>query len=799
MRAADAEAAAAPAAAEQTAAEPAQPEETPAPAAEAADPEPQVDLSLEADQDNESYTPGDEVKLTATVDVSGSDLEDAALKVTLPQEAVPQETLPEALKNEETPSSSQDDNNEVTVEKDQAPVRADDQIPAVKQDQDPAVSKEDGQVSTIIPLTDVAQGQQAQVPVTVKTSPDTPAGDLEIKAEVVDQAGKDPVTQDAQDQVTLDQKPASQPAAAPAAPAQAPVAGKVVSIESFTAALTRGASPVDAKGDPVDDRDQAQGYLWTPKEKTEGHMFVYTVTFSISGVDQVPAGGIKLYPKMQMLHDKDGSYAQVMDVGVPKKGQETDSDDFVYEIVKDANGNDQVVVTNIKPVKTGNAKSIDIGYATSLPTTEYRDMGNADLGTADFHANSDVFSADLQVDIEAREGQPAGSDKATVQAPPVTIDTGAQIKQTEKQWPTFYEKWQDAWGTAVQPANPEDYYYVVWPVITTIDKPTQYYDFTLNDRITQGKGGLTLGFRMQDEGASGDQGQKGAYTAGTVQADGSTAITVNHISGLGDRYDYVLTVLDKSKVDTNGAVSQRNLIYYFDMINEITATVHPADGVDEDTSAVADRHWWHEQPLYPGGPGSWDIRDYGIDTAGERVKKSEQLSNYKLDRFQEGKDADLGPLTFENIAYGYPWPFTLADPASDSAGTKAGDWYKSDVAVDVYSNEYSIGSEALQPADYDLTGLNISIGLTDADFDETAGAFGKERTAAPGSDETYTLRICDEAGTWHDIAKVGLADGSVEKLDEALYDQYVASQSGSIPPSISTTPTTSWAWSRTPT
>lgn len=52
----------------------------------------------------------------------------------------------------------------------------------------------------------------------------------------------------------------------------------------------------------------------------------------------------------------------------------------------------------------------------------------------------------------------------------VVINTHATISTTRKQNPAYYKTWQSDWGA--KPADADSYYYLVWPVYTTISKNT---------------------------------------------------------------------------------------------------------------------------------------------------------------------------------------------------------------------------------------------------------------------------------------------------------------------------------------
>ena len=97
-------------------------------------------------------------------------------------------------------------------------------------------------------------------------------------------------------------------------------------IQTFKAKIVSGATK-NAAGD----------YVWTP-DGTQGHMFIYRVTYAFSGIGEFEAGAIEMRVPKTILEDRSGNKADSYDISLPEAGTQDlpDTAYFVYTV----DGND---------------------------------------------------------------------------------------------------------------------------------------------------------------------------------------------------------------------------------------------------------------------------------------------------------------------------------------------------------------------------------------------------------------------------------------------------------------------------
>ena len=141
-------------------------------------------------------------------------------------------------------------------------------------------------------------------------------------------------------------------------------------IESFTGKLVRGATLEKGSGK----------YVWNARTDADDHRFTFRVDFSLSGVKELAPGAIKIWIPKTILKDRDGKYADYMDLSIPSEDEynsasEEDRKDADYiwkESTNEAHKN-CIEITNVKERTAGENGYFEVSYITNKQTFEYKD------------------------------------------------------------------------------------------------------------------------------------------------------------------------------------------------------------------------------------------------------------------------------------------------------------------------------------------------------------------------------------------------------------------------------------------
>lgn len=216
-----------------------------------------------------------------------------------------------------------------------------------------------------------------------------------------------------------------------------------VSIDNFKVLFVSGADNIDGQT------------VWNPSDPAAGHSFIYRAEYTMSGKFSTDVGAFKIEVPLHILKDKDGNWADTFQCPYRLSSElsENDVPDFVYDIDEE---NNKVTIYNYKSYPTGTSGYIEFAYETTKETTEYADMSVSENVPAKVYATNEnsTVTADATADG-------------------VCIDTHATIAYTQKKKPTLYRSWNKAWGET--PADAVNYYYLVWPIKTYVNKNTSCY------------------------------------------------------------------------------------------------------------------------------------------------------------------------------------------------------------------------------------------------------------------------------------------------------------------------------------
>ena len=237
-----------------------------------------------------------------------------------------------------------------------------------------------------------------------------------------------------------------------------------VSIDNFKVLFVSGADNIDGQT------------VWNPSDPAAGHSFIYRAEYTMSGKFSTDIGAFKIEVPLHILKDKDGNWADTFHCPYRLSSElsENDVPDFVYDIDEE---NNKVTIYNYKSYPTGTSGYIEFAYETTKETTEYADMSVSENVPAKVYATNEnsTVTADATADG-------------------VCIDTHAINAYTQKKKPTLYRSWNKAWGEI--PTDAGNYYYLVWPIKTYVNKNTSCYSFTLNDTCTDMKSSV-IGYRSK--------------------------------------------------------------------------------------------------------------------------------------------------------------------------------------------------------------------------------------------------------------------------------------------------------------
>ena len=400
------------------------------------------------------------------------------------------------------------------------------------------------------------------------------------------------------------------------------VNGKVTSIGTFTAQVAAGATK-RSNGD----------WVWKAVSDTSGHQFAFRVNYSTSGQGTIKGNqdgsnsAIKITIPKTILKDRSGERCDIYEMSIPERDElvtmsESELKETIFAYYEEGNN---IIVYNFKDLDAAQNGYFEVSYNTKDRTFSYKDYGAAGSASSPFQAKMEV------------SGLTATTNPLTVY-----IDTTATINATYKYYPKQRSKWPASWGQ--KPADADDYVWQRWEIRSDItDDPTQIYDFILNDEVTCSEVPVEV---------------YGCQFSGSNQVTRTNRVS-NIVAYDGYRYDYVYTRIKKT--DWNKVTS-------YTIHNKITATVHPVDGVDEDTSAVSTRDFAWTLPTFIHPTGHFYTWKFGNENwtslFGLPGIDPWDFASYDLDRFQEAKSTSINDIKYAIWAYGYPFPWTVRDGGS---------------------------------------------------------------------------------------------------------------------------------------
>lgn len=446
-----------------------------------------------------------------------------------------------------------------------------------------------------------------------------------------------------------------------------------------------------------------------------GHMFVFRVNFSISGVDEVGENSVMFTVPKSILLNRNGQASDKYEMSIPHQrevdammagtGEPIDKDvNFAYY-----EDGDNIVIYNFRKLAAGTEGYVEVGYKTLESSYEYRDM-----------AESKPFTAKMELGSEVRNADPLTAK----------INTTASIESTSLKYPTKFKTWwEDKWGA--KPADADNYIYLSYVVESSI-LATQPYDFEIvatpsNYEIA----GYVMGGKFQ------------------------TSNKVTNQKGFGKRYDQVILRIPKSEF-TNKT--------YLNVTLNANSIVSPLDQIDAKTQKSSKQDWSWSKPVFSIPTGHFNVHKRGDrvpENNGTRYVNKAEFSRYDLETFSGYENAaitnvEYGGLDYYSDILGFPYPWTRDEnmnPNDPNAyGRKVVKYQYTDEGLylatdeEIGENPYSdqnkfTNDNVLSSEDAYIEKVYYEYAPKDAEYQEDDAAFKLKQELSFSDDDIVTLWV----------------------------------------------------------
>ncbi|MDD5791487.1 MAG: prealbumin-like fold domain-containing protein, partial [Erysipelotrichaceae bacterium] len=245
-----------------------------------------------------------------------------------------------------------------------------------------------------------------------------------------------------------------------------------------------------------------------------------------------------------------------------------------------------------------------------------------------------------------------------------------------------------------------------------------------------------------------------------VPVNGDSLLVKNLTAG--SRTDYVLTKCLKSAFNEYGT---------YELSNNVTATVTPADGKDVHTYKEAAAIGTYErieppEPVYTPPAESYKISKYGIYGNRQHVKNKNNISSYDLERLQSGKD--LAGLTYHINANANAYIKTLEDGITGTEQDAIdGKFGKKNVTYSLSDSEIYLNDSEnpLSQDDYTFTSLEYSIKIQDATYNSESKSFISNNVTYKSSDSLEFYILTDNTSEYKLVATYNLSTDEADIKD----------------------------------
>lgn len=479
------------------------------------------------------------------------------------------------------------------------------------------------------------------------------------------------------------------------------------------------------------EREDNGNLVWMPLNSSEGHEFTFRVNYAISGLRELPGGAIQITIPKSIIRDRDGNLDDHYIMSLPTNREYDGTTELAY--IEDG---DYIVIYNPDEVAAGMNGYFEISYATNSQTFNYKDY---DISKTDLVKNGGTASDPFNAVIAVKSGDDTlanVSDDINLY-----INTNAKILSTQKRYPNIYRTWDSSWMEQT-PTDSNEYYYLVWELCTNVSSPTQSYNFSIDDFVTD----LTEGTNKEDYELVGYKLAGEKYY--------SSKNTQENITKSGIRYDYILT---RHKISTYTGKK-------YTLKNTETATVDPIDQVDEDTCATSSNMFsW--DPGFEPPTGHFNLFKYGNNNWYDKFGYYWDYANYDLEKLQNKEVNELKGFKYftETIGYAYPW--TIREGGSSN---NPKDYGVNPVSYDTWDDTLYLEGDAepMKYEDYYLDYFEYKITNKDAVYDDFFNRFN-ETEAKYENNETVTFWAKFNGGNaWVQIGTYNLETNVLTPNDE---------------------------------
>ena len=446
-----------------------------------------------------------------------------------------------------------------------------------------------------------------------------------------------------------------------------------------------------------------------------GHMFVFRVNFSISGVDEVGENAVMFTVPKSILLNRNGQASDKYEMSIPHQrevdammagtGEPIDKDvNFAYY-----EDGDNIVIYNFRKLAAGTEGYVEVGYKTLESSYEYRDM-----------AESKPFTAKMELGSEVRNADPLTAK----------INTTASIESTSLKYPTKVRTWiEGRWGT--KPADADNYTYLTYVVESSI-LATQPYDFEIAATPSNYEiAGYIMGGKFQ------------------------TSNKVTNQKGFGKRFDQVILRIPKSEFSDKT---------YLSVSLDAKSIVSPLDQLDAKTQKTSKQDWSWSKPVFSTPTGHFNVHKRGDrvpENNGTRYVNKAEFSRYDLETFSGYENAAITNIEYGGLDYysdilGFPYPWTRDENMSpndpNAYGRKVVKYQYTDEGLylatdeEIGENPYSdqnkfTNDNVLSSEDAYIEKIHYEYAPKDAEYQEDDAAFKLKQELSFSDDDIVTLWV----------------------------------------------------------
>ena len=519
--------------------------------------------------------------------------------------------------------------------------------------------------------------------------------------------------------------------------------------------------------------EREEDYVWTADNAAAGHRYIFRINYRLSVYTDQEADKVQMVIPEQILRDRYGDLADAIEFSIPKKeevdkgGEISDDVFFAWRRETDSEGEPtgNIIIYNFRPLESGGRNGlIELAYATTKPTLDYKDYDPADPAPS----RSDPFHCVLMLPDKA------GRDSEQI---PVCMDTTAKVEKVEKSGVDLYDTWQTGWG------EPADYgidltnshcQFLIWQVKTTVSL-TQPFNLTIQDvPITEGLTPIAL--KWSGDSAFAKPDADGSWTKGNLR------------NGL--IYASILTSVDESVYKlVSGEEVEKWVVQ-----NSAIATVRPYDGVDPTTTATGEGSYMYEVPIFWDPVGHFDAwkRGDGAQRAynywGQYTTNpwifnaldftAGQYSRYDLDKFGthdeiRGELESYDGLDYAVWMWGTPYVLTKDWNFSSNAEKNYG-YFRDYIIYDQWDFDVKLGHSSsdlvpLGAGDYRIKQIQFVAVLSDMKLSTSSQSFGQttfsydhkidEEDTLGGIGDVLHIYGKNGAGAWVELLRKDYREG----------------------------------------